>query len=143
MGDAPNISEAGSPRIQRGWRLFLFFSSAVLLTGMVSMLFADLLWRTGWSASRTVLLSLFVILFLLSAVGCMHGVYGFWIRVFGTRCRITGLKDYRSRDISGVSTAIVFPIYNENAVRVFEGLRAVYESVAQTGRLEGFDFFVL
>jgi membrane glycosyltransferase len=93
MGETPNISEIARPRIHRGWRLFLFFSSAVLLTGMVSMLFADLLWRTGWSASRTVLLSLFVILFLLSAVGCMHGLYGFWIRVFGTRCRITALED--------------------------------------------------
>jgi membrane glycosyltransferase len=71
-------------RLRRGWRLFLFFSSAVLLTGFVSMLFADLLWRTGWSASRTVLLVLFIILFLLTAIGCMHGVYGFFIRTFGT-----------------------------------------------------------
>src|SRR5271168_4953977 len=143
MGDFPNISEAGLPRIRRGWRLFLFYSSAVLLTGLVSMLFADLLWRTGWSASRTVLFSLFVVLFLLSAIGCMHGLYGFSIRLLGTRSRITALAEYRSRDISGVSTAIVFPIYNENAVRVFEGLRSVYESLAQTGQLDGFDFFVL
>ena len=77
MGDFQNITETELPRIRRGWRLFIFFSSAGLLTGLVSMLFADLLWRTGWSASRYVLLSLFVILFLLSAVGCMHGVYGF------------------------------------------------------------------
>ena len=143
MGDSLIISEAARPRIRRGWRLFLFFSSAVMLTGLVSMLFADLLWRTGWSASRTVLFSLFVVLFLLSAIGCMHGFYGFIIRLLGTRCRITALQEFRSRDISGVSTAIVFPIYNENAVRVFEGLRAVYESLAKTGRLDGFDFFVL
>jgi membrane glycosyltransferase len=143
MADVPKISAASVPRIRRGWRLFVFYSSAVLLTGLVSMLFADLLWRTGWSASRTVLLSLFIILFLLSAVGCMHGVYGFWIRIIGTRRRITALKNYRDQNISGVSTAIVFPIYNENAVRVYEGLRAIYESLAQTGQLEGFDFFIL
>ena len=29
-----------------GIRPFLFFSSAMLLTGLVSMLFADLLWRS-------------------------------------------------------------------------------------------------
>ena len=58
--DAPNIAVAAVPSLRRGWRLFLFFSSAVLLTGAVSMLFADLLWRTGWSASRTVLLVLFI-----------------------------------------------------------------------------------
>jgi membrane glycosyltransferase len=121
----------------------LFYSSAVLLTGLVSMLFADLLSRTFWSASRTVLLVLFIILFLLTAIGCMHGVYGFFIRTFGTRRRITGLKPYRDQTIDGISTAIIFPIFNEDSVRVIEGLRATYESVARSGRLERFDFFIL
>ncbi|MGA2869250.1 MAG: glucans biosynthesis glucosyltransferase MdoH [Verrucomicrobiota bacterium] len=143
MADLPKVSLAPVPRIRRGWRLFVFYSSAVTLTGLVSMLFADLLWRTGWSAARTVLLALFVILFLLSAIGCMHGVYGFWIRIFGTRRRLTALKEFRDREISGVSTAIVFPIYNENALRVYEGLRATYESLAKTGQLDSFDFFIL
>src|ERR1700729_3432392 len=143
MGDQPNISEAGLPRIRRGWRLFLFYSSAVLLTGLVSLIFADLLWRTGWSASRTVLLTLFVILFLFTAIGCMHGVYGFFLQMLGTRRRITQLKNYRDQKIDGISTAIVFPIYNEDIVRVYEGLRATYESLAKTGQLEYFDFFIL
>ncbi len=131
------------PRVQHGWRLFIFYSSAVLLTGLVSMLFADLLWRTGWSASRTVLLVLFVILFLFAAIGCMHGIYGFVLRTFGTRWRITRLADYRAQSIAGTSTAIVFPICNENTVRVYEGLRATYESLERTGELERFDFFIL
>jgi membrane glycosyltransferase len=143
MSDAPNIAAVSAPPLRRGLRLFLFFSSAVLLTGLVSMLFADLLWRTGWSASRTVLLVLFIILFLLTAIGCMHGVYGFLIRIFGARRRITALKEYKDTNIDGVSTAIIFPIYNEDSARVMEGLRATYESVARTGRLGSFDFFVL
>jgi membrane glycosyltransferase len=143
MSDAPNISVATPSRLRRGWRLFLFFSSAVLLTGFVSMLFADLLWRTGWSASRTVLLVLFIILFLLTAIGCMHGVYGFFIRTFGTNRRLTALKNFKDQKIDGTSTAIIFPIYNENSVRVLEGLRATYESLARTGQLDRFDFFIL
>jgi membrane glycosyltransferase len=143
MSDAPNISVATPSRLRRGWRLFLFFSSAVLLTGFVSMLFADLLWRTGWSASRTVLLVLFIILFLLTAIGCMHGVYGFFIRTFGTNRRLTALKPFKEQKIDGTSTAIIFPIYNENSVRVLEGLRATYESLARTGQLDRFDFFIL
>src|SRR4029077_15928442 len=87
-------------RFRHGWRLFLFYSSAVLLTGLVSWLFADLLWRTGWSSSRTVLLILFVILFLFTAVGAMHGVYGFFLRRLGTRWCITRLKNYGDRDIA-------------------------------------------
>ena len=143
MADAPNISVLTTPRLRRGWRLFLFFSSAVLLTGFVAMLFADLLWRTGWSASRTVLLVLFIVLFLLTAIGCMHGVYGFFIRTFGTNRRITGLKPFKEQTIAGVSTAIIFPIYNEDSVRVLEGLRATYESLERTGQLDQFDFFIL
>src|ERR1700690_3336424 len=143
MADAPIILAANTPQPLHGRRLFLFYSSAVLLTGLVSWLFADLLWRTGWSFSRTVLLALFVILFLFIAVGAMHGVYGFFLRMFGTQWSITRLKDYRNQDIAGISTAVVFPIYNEDIVRVYEGLRATYESLQKTGQLERFDFFIL
>jgi membrane glycosyltransferase len=140
-GQPPTIHIA--PRSQRGWRVFVFYSCALLLTGFVSLIFADLLWRTGWSASRTVLLVLFVILFLFTAIGCMHGVFGFFLRAFGDRRRITNLKNYRDQNIDGTSTAIVFPIYNEDIVRVYEGLRATYESLEKTGQLGRFDFFIL
>jgi membrane glycosyltransferase len=143
MADAPDITALSTPRLRRGWRLFWFFTSALVLTGGVAMLFADLLWRTGWSTSRTVLLVLFIILFFLTAVGCMHGVYGFFIRIFGTQRRITALTAFKEQDISGISTAIIFPIYNEDSVRVLEGLRATYESLERTGQLDKFDFFIL
>src|SRR5208282_1480224 len=73
----------------------------------------------------------------------MHGVYGFFLRMFGTPWCITRLKNYRDQDIAGISTAVVFPIYNEDIVRVYEGLRATYESLQKTGQLERFDFFIL
>ncbi len=139
---------ASSPRFIsiskiRGRRLFIFYSLALLLTGAVSLLFADLLWRTGWSDARGVLLALFVVLFFLASVGCMHGIYGFFLRLFGDKLRITRLKDFRNVSIADASTAVVFPVYNENVVRVCEGLRAVYESLQKTGSLEHFDFFIL
>ena len=132
MADTPNISMA-APRFRRGWRVFIFYSCALLLTGLVSLLFADLLWRTGWSASRTVLLVLFVILFLFAAIGCVHGLFGFFLRLIGDDRRITNLANFRGQSIDGISTAIVFPIYNEDVVRVYEGLRATYESLAHKG----------
>ena len=143
MADAPTISVAAAPHLRRVRRIFIFYSCSFLLTGLVSLIFADLLWRTGWSTSRTVLLVLFVILFLFTAIGCMHGVFGFFLRTFGTHRRITQLKDYGDRKIDGISTAIVFPIYNEDIVRVYEGLRATYGSLEKTGQLEHFDFFIL
>jgi membrane glycosyltransferase len=131
-------------RIARpGLRLFLFYSVAVLLTGAVSMLFADLLWRTGWSPSRTVLLTLFIILFFLMAIGCVQGVFGFFLKVFGDRNRITALGDWRNKSITGTSTALVFPVYNENVTEVCERLRSMYESLEAAGQIKCFDFFIL
>ncbi len=63
--------------------------------------------------------------------------------MFGTRRRITKLKNYRDQKIDGISTAIVFPIYNEDVMLVYEGLRATYESLEKTGQLDRFDFFIL
>ena len=130
-------------QLRRGLRVFLFYSFAVLLTGLVSMIFADLLWRSGWSMSRTVLLLLFIVLFFFSAIGCMTGIYGFILRRLGDEERITRLADYRNQTIDGTSTAIIFPIYNEDVLRVYEGLRITYESLERTGQLERFDFFIL
>jgi membrane glycosyltransferase len=142
MADASNISVT-APRFKRGWRVFIFYSCALLLTGLVSLIFADLLWRTGWSNARTLLLILFVILFFFAALGCMHGVFGFFLRMAGHARRITNLKAYQGQSLDGISTAIIFPIYNEDIVRVYEGLRATYESLQKTGQLERFDFFIL
>jgi len=40
-------------------------------------------------------------------------------------------------------TAILMPIHNEEPARVYTGLQAVYESVAETDYLQSFDFFIL
>jgi membrane glycosyltransferase len=130
-------------RIRRGWRVFLFYSSAVVLTGLVSMLFADLIWRSGWSTSGFWLMGLFVVLFLLTAIGCMHAVYGFAVRLMDGDSRITRLGEYRGKSLEGISTALIFPIHNEDIVRVYEGLRATFESLERTGQIECFDFFIL
>ncbi|MDB6017398.1 MAG: glucosyl transferase family 2 [Pedosphaera sp.] len=142
-GRSTSLTLTPVPPPGSGLRLFLFYSSALLLTGLVSLIFMDLLWRTGWSTSRTILLVLFILLFFFTAIGCMHGVYGFVLRRLGDRRRITQLVDYSAQSIEETSTAIVFPIYNEDVVRVYEGLRVTYESLEKTGQLERFDFFIL
>lgn len=139
----PGTTFYNKRRVRRWLRLFVFFSLATLLTGAVSVLFADLLWRSGWTNSSTILLILFIILFGLISIGCLHGVFGFFLRTFGDPDRITRLGDYQHQDIGGVSVAIVFPTYNEGVARVMEGLRTTYASVEQTGHIERFDFFIL
>jgi membrane glycosyltransferase len=140
---APSPAAPPPAFVHPGFRIFVFYSSALLLTGVVSLIFADLLWRTGWSSSRTILLLLFIVLFLFAAIGCMHGVYGFLLRLLGDPRRITRITDYASCSIEKTSTALVCPIHNENVVRVYEGLRVTYESLERTGQLGRFDFFIL
>jgi membrane glycosyltransferase len=142
-GQHPYVTKYMDRPIRRWLRLFVFYSLALVLTSAVSVLFADLLWRSGWTGSSTILLILFVILFGLISVGCMHGIFGFVLRTFGDRDRITQLGDFRGKSIEGVSTAIIFPTYNEEVARVMEGLRATYVSLERTGQIERFDFFVL
>ena len=140
---SPSLLHMPAAPERPGVRVFLFLSSALLLTGLVSMIFADLLWRTGWSSSRTVLLVLFISLFLLSAIGCVQAVFGFILRRVGDPQSITRLRDYQAQSIDGASTAILFPIYNEEVVRVYEGLRVTYESLEKSDQLARFDFFIL
>ncbi len=69
---------------------------------------------------------------------------GFWELLTGRdRYRISGSSAGSEPIAADARTAIVMPICNEDVPRVFAGLRATYESVAATGELERFDFFVL
>jgi membrane glycosyltransferase len=132
-----------SARVLPGTRIFLFFGFALLLTGAISLLFADLLWRRGWTPWSSVLMCLFVPLMFLNANGAMHGIYGFWVRRRGDPQRITGLRHFADQDLSETSAAILFPIYNEGAAEVFARLKATYHSLQKTGDLDHFDFHIL
>lgn len=134
---------AAQSTAQPGTRVFFFFGLALAITAAISFLFADLLWRRGWTAGATILMALFVPLMFLNAVGAMHGIYGFALRRWGDRNRITNLKDFAAQDISSASTAILFPIYNEEARDVYARLDATYKSLENSGHIDGFDFHVL
>jgi len=125
---------------QRAWRIFSFYSLTVLLTGVVSALFADLLWRTGWSASRSIALACFLVLNLFIALGFWHAVFGFIRRRLEVKS--DPLPEGASIDPQ-VNVALVFPVFNEEIGRVCEGLRATYDSLQRTGQLDRFDFFIL
>ncbi len=129
--------------LRYGRRVFVFFGLALLLAGAISLLFADLLWRRGWTHASTILFVLFAVLLLLNAIGAMHGIYGFFLNRGGDPRRITRLGEFSKQDISDTSTCILFPIYNEEASEVYARLRATFESLKRTGHLEKFDFHIL
>jgi membrane glycosyltransferase len=91
-----------------------------------------------------ILLALFAVLFCWVSAGFWTAMAGFWVLLrgrerFASSCRGMG-KDPIAPD---ARTAIVMPICNEDVTRVIAGLRATYESVARSGELGRFDFFIL
>ena len=104
-----------------------------------------LLQLNGWDWLKVLSYVLFVVLLLPLA-------FAFWTAVLGfvVRCRGGDLLDL-SRVLehhpkpppSLPRTALVMPVYNEDPVRVFAGLKATYQSLEETGCPDGFDFFVL
>lgn len=98
----------------------------------------------GTQPLELAILVLFTILFGWVSVGFWMGVVGFLVKV----ARHDPLSVERALAQVGeippeVRTAIVMPIRNEHVPRVFAGLRASYLSLARTGALDRFDFFVL
>ena len=93
------------------------------------------------------MLVLFVILFAWISAGFWTALAGFATLALGRdRHAITRTirPDAQPSDIpQDARTAIVMPICNEDVPRVFAGLRATYESLAATGAVDRFDFFIL
>jgi membrane glycosyltransferase len=77
---------------------------------------------------------------------------GFWTAVFGFALLLRGGDRFAITRAEGVPapppdpscrTAVAMPICDEPVARVFAGLRAIRESLARSGAVEAFDFFVL
>jgi membrane glycosyltransferase len=136
-------THANAARITR--RRVAMLSFVFFISGIASLLMGDLLWgmplaRWGW-----LMWAVFTALFALVSLGAAHAVFGFLARRGGGDSCAIGRSLPPGEEYSAplAPTAIVMPVYNEDARRVFAGLRAIYRSVARTGRLEHFDFLVL
>jgi membrane glycosyltransferase len=90
------------------------------------------------------ILALFVVLFGWVSAGFWTAVMGFALLIRGRdRFAISASAAGEGALDPGARTAVIMPICNEDVTRVFAGLRATYESVAKSGALREFDFFVL
>jgi membrane glycosyltransferase len=92
------------------------------------------------------ILILFAILFAWISAGFWTALAGFWVLARGNDRYAISRHQWgaTAADIpANARTAVVMPICNEDVRRVFAGLRATYESLAQTGALDRFDFYVL
>jgi len=91
---------------------------------------------------RALQVSLFALLFAWVSASFVTALMGAWVLWRGDRHALAAPSPYTPID-AGARTAIVMPICNEDIATVFGGLRATCESLAATGALRLFDFYIL
>jgi membrane glycosyltransferase len=92
------------------------------------------------------ILVLFAVLFAWISAGFWTVLAGFMLLASGRDRHAISRRQIGTSPLDipeDARTAIVMPICNEDVRRVFAGLRATYESLARTGALSRFDFYVL
>jgi membrane glycosyltransferase len=132
---------ATSPR-GIGWRRLLVIGTTAALTALAAMGMLQVLRIGGLSVLDGVLLVLFVALFAWIALSSVSAACGFVLLLAG-RGNVLGIERDGTLPVVGARTALLMPTYHEDPARIMAGLQAVYESVAATGQLQAFDFFVL
>ena len=135
----PSALDAAASR-RRFVLLLLSLAPALYATVLMSDVLPD--HAGGWLQGG--LLALFALLSCWVAAGFWTAMAGLWVTLRGgDRYLISRSAASDAPLPAAARTAIVMPICNEDVQRVFAGLRATYESLARTGELDRFDFFVL
>jgi len=125
-----------------GWRRAYIVGGTAALTAAAAMGMLQVLRIGGLSPLDLALLVLFVLLFAWIALSCLSAVAGF-VLVLARAGDPLGIDRHGPLPVPRARTALLMPTYHEDPARIMAGLQAVYESVAATGHLDAFDFFVL
>jgi len=147
--DAKNTTAATAP-VPGDWhraaaiRRILLLGMVLLQSYFATSAMVGVLPYHGTKPTEIAVLVLFAILICWVSAGFWTALAGFILLVRGHDRYAISAKGLAGTPIPPEArTAIVMPICNENVARVFAGLRATYASLAQTGEIERFDFFVL
>jgi membrane glycosyltransferase len=141
-GDTPRAG-----RLPKGPRLMALRRAAVILpaiamTGEAANEMLKVLDSGGMTVLIVVLLLMFLALFAWIALSLVSSVAGFVSCLFRGGRRL-GIGAGGHLPPLGVRTALLMPTYNEQPSRVMAGIAAIYESLADAGYGDWFDFFIL
>ncbi|MFN5746750.1 MAG: glucans biosynthesis glucosyltransferase MdoH [Methylococcaceae bacterium] len=121
----------------------------LILVGLTSFLalamIASAFLQNGITPTEVLLLLLYTLLILWISTSFWTATLGFWVLLRGGDRYSIGRMPPASAatDSSPLRTALVMPIYNEDPTRVSAGLRAIWQSVQETGRGDDFELFIL
>ncbi|WP_254869411.1 glucans biosynthesis glucosyltransferase MdoH [Thalassospira lucentensis] len=127
-----------------GARRFFLFGASLAATAYAAWLMADVLGADQLTIMEMVVVTFFTINFAWISLSFFTGIVGLFLR--GLKLDAITLKRLKPIERQGPlrsKNVVVIPVYNEDPNRVFAGLRASYESLAATGEIDAFDFFVL
>jgi len=96
----------------------------------------------GVTTLESIVLVLFVLLFAWIAFSFMSGLAGFLVLLFRKKDAL-GIDPGAPLPSICCKVAMLLPTYNEDPYRVLARLRAIYESVEETGFGSHFDWYVL
>jgi membrane glycosyltransferase len=102
----------------------------------------DVLKVGGVTTLEAMVLCLFVLLFAWIAFSFMSNLAGFFVLLF-RQCDPLGIDPTGPLPSIRSSNAMLLPTYNEDPYRIMARLRAIWESVEETGRGQNFDWFIL
>ncbi len=122
-------------------RAYVFIGTVALTLGGCYEMY-QVLQVGGITTLEAMVLVLFVLLFAWIAFSFMSSLAGFFVLLFRMRDALeidpnTPRPQLKSRN------AMLLPTYNEDPYRVTARLRAIYESVEETGCASQFDWYVL
>jgi membrane glycosyltransferase len=121
---------------------------ACILAGTVLMTLAacyemyQVLQVGGVTILEWIILVLFVLLFAWIAFSFTSAIAGFFVLLFRSKDKL-GINSMAALPAIESRTALLLPTYNEDPYRVLARLRAIYESVEETGCASKFDWYVL
>ncbi|MFT3762150.1 MAG: glucans biosynthesis glucosyltransferase MdoH [Pseudoxanthomonas sp.] len=124
-------------------RRTLVIGGAALLTLLAAYQVWWVLHAGGLMVLEILLLLLFTALFGWVALSFTSTLAGFFLVLFRRDVNALGIRSDDPLPTPSVRTALLMPTYNEDPRRLLAGLQAICESVAATGYVDKFDFFVL
>jgi membrane glycosyltransferase len=134
------------PRYIISLRRIVFFSLVVLTAFAALAMITSAFMQNGITPQELALLLLYTLLILWISTSFWTATLGFWCLLWGgdkrSIARLPPAAQGKS-DPAPKRTALVMPIYNEDPVRVFAGLRAIWQSLRETGRSDEFELFIL
>lgn len=141
MSSPHRFLSAGVITARRSLFLVLVVLTAFLALAMITSAFL----QNGITPTELILLILYTLLILWVSTSFWTATLGFWVLLRGGDKYSIGRMPPTRTEATGeqARTALVMPIYNEDPTRVTAGLRAIWQSLQETGRGDEFELLIL